>query len=182
MSSSQMVSVPRDEIELTVHCLRMAGETISADELQVYLDQPAKHQDEPVALVDSPRCGASWPQFESVCGKTKDGKSAWQCGECARKEAAALRVEMEKYFGLYKEADTHAMHWQQQERVKARWAKQVEGERDTLRAQLAERDARIITAERLLGFVRYREGVVRQDTWEKIEAFLAASAEPEVKS
>lgn len=93
-------------------------------------------QGEPVALVNSPRCGASWPQFESVCGKTKDGKSTWQCGECARKEAATLRLEMEKYFGLYKEADTHAMHWQRQERVKARWAKQVEGERDTLREEV----------------------------------------------
>lgn len=49
MNNTKMVSVPREEIELTVHCLRMAGESISADELQVYLDQPAEqHQGEPV--------------------------------------------------------------------------------------------------------------------------------------
>lgn len=109
---------------------------------EVYLHPPAEqHQGEPVTLVDSPRCGASCPQFDSVCGKTKNGNSTWQCGECARREVAALRTKMEKYFGLYKEADEHVNHWQRQERAKARWAKQVEAERDTLRAQLAERDA-----------------------------------------
>lgn len=53
MSSSEMVSVPREEIELTVHCLRMAGETSSADELEAYLDQPSEqHLGEPVAPAD----------------------------------------------------------------------------------------------------------------------------------
>lgn len=152
--NSQMVSVPR---EPTDEMIRNAMIVPVADTGNDDVDEPQDYrnlwkamidaspaqqpQDEPVALVDSPRCGASWPQFDSVCGKTKNGNSTWQCGECARKEVAALRTKMEKYFGLYKEADEHVNHWQRQERAKARWAKQAEAERDTLRAQLAERDA-----------------------------------------
>lgn len=87
------------------------------------------------ALSESPRCGASWPQFESVCGKTKSGKSTWQCGECARKEARDLREKLEKYFGLYKDADEHANHWQSQSRSKARLLKTAEQHSDQLKAE-----------------------------------------------
>lgn len=87
------------------------------------------------ALAESPRCGASWPQFESVCGKTKSGKSTWQCGECARNEARDLREKLEKYFGLYKDADEHVNHWQRQSRSKARLLKTAEQQCDQLKAE-----------------------------------------------
>lgn len=181
MSNAEMVSVPRHTLENVLNDGSCKAEVHAAfirarNDIERLLAHPVEqHQGEPVALVHSPRCGASWPQFESVCGKTKDGKSTWQCGECARKEAAALRIEMDKYFGLYEEADTHARHWQRQERVKARWAKQVEGELNTLRAQLAERDALLGEAKDELA---RGNGVSRAFTAEKIRCALSASAEP----
>lgn len=90
------------------------------------------------SLVDSPRCGVSWPQFDSVCGKTKDDRrGTWQCGECARKEASALRAEMDKYLGLFREADEHANHWQGQSLIKSRSIGELTREVSTLKSELA---------------------------------------------
>lgn len=132
------------------------------------------------ALAESPRCGAVWPQFESICGKTKNGATTWQCGECARKEAANLRGEMEKYFGLYKEADSHAVHWESQSRLKGRLLKTTDKERDQLKAEnetLREHKQLLVDLRETHGFDSWAAALVEIDRLKAENEVLRKDAE-----